>query len=662
LDRFLLPLRANAISVASNGGNGHLGHLALVVNPDVYEDQSGGIAFVAPANPGTHPVHPENATGPQITEINRSHLARKAEFKEYTDTGNALKALIIVAVPEHFQLVPPGVHRANAAERSIRTFKNHFNAGLCSTDPDFPVHLWDRLLDQAVLTLNLMRGSRINPKLSAWAQVHGQYDSNKNPIAPPGTRVLVHVKPTQRSTWSPHAEAGWYIGPTWEHYRCYRVWMTETARERTPDTVTWFPQHVKMPIASSVDLIVAAAHDLIHALKHPSPGSALAPLTDSERGALSSITEILLNRDPVAPAPLTAPENAPVLRVTAETAAPPNRVCFADPIVTETPIALTPFALPATTPTVGPSPVHATNPTDATPMASRLACPARDANFEPTPTWTTVTRKLKRGGSAKQTPTMATLPPTPTAASVLRVPVPTPDATHAPPPAPTATAPALRVSPPTPSASAIAPNKPNAPDTPNSPRRRNRHRSPPRHTNHHRQPIRRSNRNRRPSRKQRESTYAALSAMACPDCCPDPDSTLRDDITHAAHAALNVDTGELSEYQALLKSSDGPLWERSCTEEIARLAQGFPAGGIPESEGTNPIFFIPVSAVPKDRKQRTSASAPRTAPRKSKRVVSASPSVAIASSTPAKSAPKPPVSPPPKCFSTASYPPRAPSS
>ena len=52
-----------------------------------------------------------------------------------------------------FQLVPPHVHRRNAAERAIRTFKNHFIAGLCSTDPNFPLHLWDRLLPQALITL-----------------------------------------------------------------------------------------------------------------------------------------------------------------------------------------------------------------------------------------------------------------------------------------------------------------------------------------------------------------------------------------------------------------------------------------------------------------------------------------------------------------------------
>ena len=42
-----------------------------------------------------------------------------------------------------FQLTPTHSHRRNAAERAIRTFKNHFIAILCGTDPDFPLILWD---------------------------------------------------------------------------------------------------------------------------------------------------------------------------------------------------------------------------------------------------------------------------------------------------------------------------------------------------------------------------------------------------------------------------------------------------------------------------------------------------------------------------------------
>ena len=70
-----------------------------------------------------------------------------------------------------YQLVPPHVHRVNAAERAIQMFKNHFKAILASIDPDFSLGLWDLLLPQAVLTLNILRSSRSNPKLSVHSYV-----------------------------------------------------------------------------------------------------------------------------------------------------------------------------------------------------------------------------------------------------------------------------------------------------------------------------------------------------------------------------------------------------------------------------------------------------------------------------------------------------------
>ena len=91
-----------------------------------------------------------------------------------------------------YQLVPLHLHQCNAAERSIRTFKNHFIAGLCSVDKDFPIALWDQLILQAELTLNLLHGSQVNPKFSAWAQLHGAFDFNCTPISPPGIHILIH--------------------------------------------------------------------------------------------------------------------------------------------------------------------------------------------------------------------------------------------------------------------------------------------------------------------------------------------------------------------------------------------------------------------------------------------------------------------------------------
>ena len=73
--------------------------------------------------------------------------------------NEASKALNIFITKEHteYQLTPPHIHQRNTAEHAIRTFKNHFISGLCSVDKTFPLHLWCHLLDQAELTLNMLR-------------------------------------------------------------------------------------------------------------------------------------------------------------------------------------------------------------------------------------------------------------------------------------------------------------------------------------------------------------------------------------------------------------------------------------------------------------------------------------------------------------------------
>jgi hypothetical protein len=112
-----------------------------------------------------------------------------------------------------FQLLPPYSHRRNTAERATIPFKDHLIAGICSTDKAFPMHMWDKFLPQAVITLNVLRISRINPKLSASTHIDGPYDYNRATMASPGTIIIVHDTPNRRRTWTPHAQDGWYIGP-----------------------------------------------------------------------------------------------------------------------------------------------------------------------------------------------------------------------------------------------------------------------------------------------------------------------------------------------------------------------------------------------------------------------------------------------------------------
>jgi hypothetical protein len=279
-----------------------------------------------------------------------------------------------------YQLVPPHVHRRNAAERAIQTFKNHFLAFLATCDPDFPVSEWDRLLFQAELTLNLLRSSRVNPKLSAYAYLNGNFDFNKTPLAPPGTKVLVHLKPDQRASWAYHGEEGWYVGPSmehyrltlnllrssrvnpklsayaylngnfdfnktplappgtkvlvhlkpdqraswayhgeegWyvgpsmEHYRCVKCYLPSTAIERDVDTLQFFPNKIPFPNILTEDYLKQAASDILTVLQNPPSNLPCLAYGDATNNAIDVQLATLLGRAVAPPAPPNLPVFSP---------------------------------------------------------------------------------------------------------------------------------------------------------------------------------------------------------------------------------------------------------------------------------------------------------------------------------------------------------------
>ena len=169
-----------------------------------------------------------------------------------------------------WQLATPYLHRVNAAERAIRTFKNHFIAGLATCHPDFPISEWDRLLEQAVLTLNLLRNSRVTPRLSAYAYLNGPYDFNKCPMAPPGTLIAVHIKPNKRASWAAHSKRAWYIGPSLQHYRNFKCYLPSTKSEIVSDTVDLFAYNMPVPDISNDEYIQQALMDILAVLQNKS--------------------------------------------------------------------------------------------------------------------------------------------------------------------------------------------------------------------------------------------------------------------------------------------------------------------------------------------------------------------------------------------------------
>lgn len=455
-----------------------------------------------------------------------------------------------------FQLTPPGMHRRNAAERAIRTFKNHLIAGLCSTDPKFPLYLWDKLLPQALITLNLLRGSRLNPKLSAYSQVHGHFDFNTTPMGPPGTHVVSHDKPSRRASWDAHGDDAWYIGPAMDSYRCFTLWVWRTKGERTNDTIEWFPHYVKMPTASTLELIFAATQDILKALATPMDSSPLAPLTDSETATLKTVTQILQR--------LSAPEppkdqqveltsNNPILRVPPSDTttlppptSPPAPVLRVNPTNEIThqptpPIPDTVLRVPVSAPTTA-IPEATTTPTSTVDNSSddthynyhgilqhRKAPRGSGSLYEVhvnwehhQPSWVTVNVFTSNHLNITACETLA-----------------------------------------------IYAQKNNLLNTKGW-------RGFQQHL-----PSSSSTTPTMLTKKQQNFFQTALHA------------------THVANKAINPDTGKLAEYGVLLKSSDGKHWEESCCEEIGRLAQGY-LPNIPE--GTDTMHFIRFDQIPKNRK------------------------------------------------------------
>jgi hypothetical protein len=213
-----------------------------------------------------------------------------------------------------YQLVPPRCHRRNADERAIRTFKEHFLEGLSSVDSSIPMHLWDRLLPQAEITLNLLQTSRLHPQLSAAAHYHGLVGYNKTDFARPGCKIITHDKPGKRRTWDPHGQHGYSLGPAMHHYRCQNVYISTTASERIVDTLELFPHNYQMPQLSSTDRLLMAAKDMTDALQNPHPEVPFASVGDDTIAALTDLAAIFKLKLQQASPPATQASPATVVQ------------------------------------------------------------------------------------------------------------------------------------------------------------------------------------------------------------------------------------------------------------------------------------------------------------------------------------------------------------
>ena len=105
----------------------------------------------------------KNRKDPELTRAYRSMMLRLKRAgivprKHILDNevSEAMRDVIRDEYSMDMELMPPGCHRRNAAEVAIRDFKAHLLSVL-AVAKGFPPSLWDRLLPQAEITVNLLR-------------------------------------------------------------------------------------------------------------------------------------------------------------------------------------------------------------------------------------------------------------------------------------------------------------------------------------------------------------------------------------------------------------------------------------------------------------------------------------------------------------------------
>jgi hypothetical protein len=179
----------------------------------------------------------------------------------------AYKQAITFTWQAKFQLVPPDMHCCNHAERAIWTFKSHFLSILPGVDPSFPPYIWDRLLLQAELTLNLLQQSSFNPWISVWEFFHGPFDFNKTPLGPVGCCILIHAKPATRRWWDYRAKEGFDIRPALDLHHCFKLIKSNTKSQVISDTVEFCHACRTIPSPSAEDKIIHGLQFMPGALK-----------------------------------------------------------------------------------------------------------------------------------------------------------------------------------------------------------------------------------------------------------------------------------------------------------------------------------------------------------------------------------------------------------
>jgi hypothetical protein len=149
---------------------------------------------------------------------------------------------------------------------AIRNFKAHFLSVLAGVANNFPPSLWDRLLPQTKITINLVQQSNATPNVLAYAHLSKPFDYKKMLLAPMGCEAQVHEKTNKHGTWAYHSVDGWYLFTSSEHYRTHNCHIKHTKSKQLSDTIQFHHKHITNPTITHADKVMHGLADCVKAL------------------------------------------------------------------------------------------------------------------------------------------------------------------------------------------------------------------------------------------------------------------------------------------------------------------------------------------------------------------------------------------------------------
>ena len=141
-----------------------------------------------------------------------------------------------------------------------------------------------------------------------------QFDFNKIPLAPPGSKGIIHTKSSNRTSWNLNGKIGYYTGPAPNHHRCMTCYLPSTNKEIISNTLVFISHTISIPAITTDNFLTQAASDIVTPLAYP-PSDILSSLQigDSVKNGLLQLAT-LLNRNQITNTVITNKKNKEIMQ------------------------------------------------------------------------------------------------------------------------------------------------------------------------------------------------------------------------------------------------------------------------------------------------------------------------------------------------------------